>query len=90
MAYDGELVRMENGRWARFQRCPIYPAGSPDPDSTFLVAVELADSHQALLDVAQDSLARYREQGVGVQVRLDPNGKGTLSLELAAASASIH
>ena len=27
MAYEGELVKMENGRWARFQRCSIVNAG---------------------------------------------------------------
>ena len=27
MAYDGELVKMANGRWARFQRCQVYRPG---------------------------------------------------------------
>ena len=57
---------------------------------TLLVAVELADHFQGLLDAAEDSLARYRAKGIPVHVRIDPNGKGTLSLEFDAASSSIH
>ena len=91
MAYDGELVRMENGRWARFQRCNIYNAGHQDLDEmTLLVAVELDEHFQDLLNAAEDSLARYRETGIPVRVKIDPNGKGTLSLEFDASSASIH
>jgi hypothetical protein len=91
MAYDGELVKMGNGRWARFQQCTVCNAGHQDSDSmTLLVAVELAEHFQDLLDAAEDSLARYRAKGIPVHVRIDPNGKGTLSLELDAASASVH
>ncbi len=91
MAYDGELVKIENGRWARFQRCSIYNAGHQDPDAmTLLVAVELDEHFQDLLNAAEDSLARYREKGIPVHVRIDANGKGTLSLEFDAATASVH
>jgi uncharacterized protein HemY len=83
MAYDGELVKMENGRWARFQRCSICNAGHQDLDSmTLLVAVELDEPYQDLLSAAEDSLAKY--------VKLEPNGKGTLSVELDAATSAVH
>ncbi len=91
MAYDGELVKMENGRWARFQQCSICNAGHQDSDPlTLLVAVELPEHYQDLLNAAEDSLARYRERGIPVQVRIDPDGKGTLSLEFSAASTQVH
>jgi hypothetical protein len=82
MAYDGELVKMENGRWARFQRCTIRNAGHPDRDDlSILVAVELDEHYQELLNAAEDSLEVYRQRGIGVQVKLDPDGKGKISLE---------
>jgi hypothetical protein len=82
MAYDGELVKMENGRWARFQACTICNAGHPDRDDlSILVAVELDEHYQELLNAAEDSLELYRQKGVAVQVKLDPEGKGKISLE---------
>jgi hypothetical protein len=62
MAYDGELVRMQSGCWARYQ---IVPAG----DEPLLVAIEIDARHQPFLDAAEDSLARYRARGIAVQVR---------------------
>jgi hypothetical protein len=62
VAYDGELVRMQSGRWARYQSVPA--AGEP-----LLVAIEIDARHQAFLDAAEDSLARYRARGIAVQVR---------------------
>ncbi|MBJ6761045.1 hypothetical protein DRW03_31365 [Corallococcus sp. H22C18031201] len=77
MAYDGELVKMENGRWARFQRCQVHRPGVADAGETMLlIAVELEERFQRLLDEAADSLAHYRYQGVPVQVRLDPDARG--------------
>jgi hypothetical protein len=91
MAYDGELVKMENGRWARFQHCNLLNAGSQEADAlTLLVAVELDGHFQDLLNAAEDSLARYRERGIPVHVKINPNGKGSLSLEFDAATASVH
>ena len=94
MAYEGELVKMENGRWARFQRCTIVNAGHQDPDPmTLLVAMELDEHYQDLLDAAETSLEGYRQRGIPVQIRLDPDGKGKLSLSFNAhptADAAIH
>jgi len=92
MAYEGELVKMENGRWARYQRCPVVNAKPQDPDATILVAVELDEHYQDLLNAAEMSLESYRKRGIPVQIRLDPDGKGKLSLsfEPAPAGAAFH
>ncbi len=93
MAYEGELVKMENGRWARFQRCTIVNRGHQDNDEVgLLVAVELDAHYQELLDAAESSLASYRERGIPVQIRLDPDGKGklALSVEPAPEGAPVH
>ena len=89
MAYDGELVKMENGRWARFQRCQVYRPGVEDAGETMLlIAVELEERYQSLLDSVAESLAQYRHQGIAVQVQLDPDAQGvTLQPETAA---SVH
>jgi hypothetical protein len=91
MAYDGELVKMENGRWARFQRCRVYRPGVEDAgDTLLLIAVELEDRYQRLLDEVADSLAQYRQQGIPVQVRMDPDSQGiTLQPEMSEATA-VH
>jgi hypothetical protein len=81
MAYDGELVRMENGRWARFKKCRICNAGHQDSDEfSMLVAVELDEEYQNLLNAAENSLESYRRRGIPVQVRLDPDARGRLAL----------
>jgi len=92
MAYDGELVKMENGRWARFQRCQVYRPGVADAGETMLlIAVELEERFQRLLDEAAGSLAQYRYQGVPVRMRLDPETQGiTLHPEAAPAVPALH
>lgn len=94
MAYEGELVKMENGRWARFQRCRISTAGHQEvEDYSLLVAVELDEHYQELLEAAESSLEGYRKKGVPVRVRLDPDGKGKLSVQfdqLEDNSAAVH
>ncbi len=91
MAYDGELVKMENGRWARFQRCTIVNAGHPDHDEpSILVAVELEEHFQDKLNVADASLESYRRRGIPVQVRLEPEGP-RVSLEVLSDSPrAVH
>lgn len=89
MAYDGELVKMENGRWARFQRCRVYRPGVEDAGETMLlIAVELEERYQRMLDTVADSLAQYRRQGIPVQVRMDDVQGVTLQPDQAAAN--IH
>jgi hypothetical protein len=81
MAYEGEIVKMENGRWARFQRLSILNSGHQEHDDySILVAVELDEHYQDLLSAAEQSLEEYRRRGVPVQIHLDPNGKGKISL----------
>ena len=87
MAYDGELVKMENGRWARYVRCRVNGTQADD----ILVAVELDDRYQELLDAAESSIEEYRSSGVPFSVRLDPDSDGKLSLTFSEApSASVH
>ena len=87
MAYDGELVKMQDGRWARFQRCQVYRPGVQDAGETMLlIAVELEERYQALLDGVADSLAQYRRQGIPVQVRMDEAQGITLQPEPSAAA----
>ena len=89
MAYDGELVKMENGRWARFSRCQVVNAGHQDTDEMdILVAVELDERYQDLLREAETSIEAYRLKGIPVSVRLDPDGAGRLSLTLAGVNAA--
>jgi hypothetical protein len=86
MAYDGELVKMENGRWARFQRCRVHRPGVEDAGETMLlIAVELEDRYQRMLDTVADSLAQYRQQGIPVQVRMDEVQGVTLQPEQSEA-----
>ncbi|WP_224366091.1 hypothetical protein [Hyalangium versicolor] len=89
MAYDGELVKMENGRWARFQRCRVHRPGVEDAGETMLlIAVELEDRYQRMLDAVADSLAQYRRQGIAVQVRMDEVQGVTLQPEVS--EATVH
>lgn len=92
MAYDGELVKMENGRWARFSRCQVCNAGHQDTDEVdILVAVELEERYQDLLSAAETSIDEYRRRGIPVSVRLDPDGEGKLSLTFEGVNdASLH
>ncbi len=92
MATEGELVRMQNGRWARFQHCMVCDAGIPERDEMrVLVAVELSESYQQMLDAAEDSLRAYRQKGIPVQLRLSSNGDGKLTLSLEfPQNGAIH
>lgn len=92
MAYDGELVKMENGRWARFSRCQVCNAGHQDTDEMdILVAVELDERYQDLLREAEASIEAYRAKGIPVSLRLDDEGEGKLSLTFEGVNtASIH
>lgn len=63
MAYEGELVKMANGKWARFQQLRISNAGHQDSDEvTILVAVELDEANQDLLAEAEASLTSFRRE----------------------------
>lgn len=93
MAYDGELVRMENGRWARFQHCAILNAGHPDHEGpSFLVAVELDESLQSALNAAHASVESYRRRGIPVRVSLDEGAPGRVQVQVLSRQqvASLH
>jgi len=93
MAYDGELVKMQNGRWARFQRCQVYRPGVEDAGETMLlIAVELEERYQRALDEAADSLASYRHQGIPVQAQLarDAQGQEQLTLHPETSATQLH
>lgn len=88
MAYDGELVKMANGRWARFQRCQVYRPGDEAASETMmLIAVELDERYQKLLEEAADSLADYRHRGIAVQARLE---EGSQRLTLHPEASVMH
>jgi hypothetical protein len=93
MASEGELVRMQNGRWARFQRCTVYDLIDSERSAAglegVLVAVELGDSYQQLLDAAEDSLRGYRQRGIPVELRLNWNGDGKLSLNVDFSQSAV-
>jgi hypothetical protein len=90
MAYDGELVKMENGRWARFSRCRVCNGAQHDSEvADILVAVELEERYQELLSAAESSIEAYRQKGIPVQVRLDPDGDGRLSLTFKGVNGAI-
>lgn len=74
MAYEGELVKLTNGRWARFQRVEVVGDRKPWTDSTVMVAVEVEDRMQALLDATGETLDEYARRGERVQVRLEEQG----------------
>jgi hypothetical protein len=73
MADEGELVKLGNGRWARFRQLPVY-AGDVRAALTMLTAVELDERTQELLEAAEASLDAYRLRGFEMDVRLDNDG----------------
>jgi hypothetical protein len=86
MAYHGELVRMENGRWARFQECSIYREGSSElSELPLLVAVELDEHLQDWLNESKDVEAMYRDGAAPVRLERLP-AKGS-PVELSFGSA---
>lgn len=75
MPYEGQLVKMESGRWARFQWCRIVNAGHQDCDEDcLLVAVELEAHYQELLAEAERTIERCRRNGMPVSLRVDGLG----------------
>jgi hypothetical protein len=73
MANEGQLVKLDNGRWARFRQLPVY-AGETREALTLLTAVELDEPTQELLEAAEVSLDAYRQRGFEMDVRLDAEG----------------
>ena len=73
MAQEGELVKLGNGRWARFRQLPVY-AGEVPAALTLLAAVELDQRTQEVLEAAERSLDAYRLRGFEMDLRLDAEG----------------
>jgi hypothetical protein len=59
MAYDGELVKLGNGRWAKFTQCRVASGAQ----ESILVAVELDDEAQTLLHAAESSFEALVARG---------------------------
>lgn len=85
MAYEGELVKLTNGRWARFRRLPVAGESKPWTDDTVLVAVEVEEGLQALLERSGETLDEYARRGEQVQVRLEGD-----ALRFEPEGASLH
>ena len=73
MANEGQLVKLDNGRWARFRHLPVY-AGDVREAVTLLTAVEVDEQTQELLSAAEASLDAYRLRGFEMDLRLDAEG----------------
>lgn len=90
MAYDGELVKMQDGRWARFQRCQLWQEDGRGEPTMLLIAVELEDRHQELLDEVSASLAHYRQQGIAVQAEVDEQARRVTLHPEAQPAPVVH
>jgi hypothetical protein len=77
-----ELVKLADGRWARFQQLQTIE-GQNAP----LIAVELDTAQQQLLNEAELTLHQYQVRGVPVQVRLDENLDGETTVRFAEEAA---
>ena len=79
----GDLVKLSDGRWARYKRLPSIDAH----ESPIVVAVELEEAQQRLMAEAADALVSYESRGIPVRMYLDqsPDGPGTESVYFAAA-----
>jgi hypothetical protein len=78
LADIGELVKLGDGRWARYQQCEINGTGL-----SILVAVELDERTQRMLDAAEFGTALELDQ-TREQPRLELSDVGSPS-EVAAA-----
>ena len=78
MAYEGEVVKLQDGRWARFQRLSVTdPAGN---SSALLVAVELEARYQQMLDAAQGGLRQQEPAPVRMSLTADESGNYALQM----------
>jgi hypothetical protein len=86
MAYHGELVRMENGRWARFQECLVYKGDSAPSGLPLLVAVELDERFQDLLNRSEEAQALYRGYAAPVRLEAMPEKDGRLNFTFGTSA----
>jgi hypothetical protein len=80
LADIGELVKLGDGRWARFQQCEVSGTGL-----SILVAVELDERTQRLLDAAEFG-SPIELDDVRAEPQLEIAGVGTPS----EVAASVH
>ena len=83
MADVGELVKLGDGRWARYQQCPVVSDGRPS-GIALLVAVELDERTQRLLDAAEFTT------GVDAPLRRDETGLSLPLESTEALTAAVH
>ncbi|MFY0573573.1 hypothetical protein ACN28S_03670 [Cystobacter fuscus] len=68
----------------------MYRPGVDDAGETMmLIAVELDERYQRLLDEAADSLADYRQRGIVVQATLE-DGAQRLTLQTELQSSAVN
>jgi len=88
MAYHGELVRMENGRWARFQECVIYKdSQGRTAELPLLVAVELDEHLQELLNHQDEEL--YTDHAAPVRMEALPEGSEAIALTFGSMGSGV-
>lgn len=88
MAYEGELVKLANGRWARFQHVSLVGAKLNPWDSALLVAVELDERYQKMLDEAARDLDFTERSQTPQKLRLEADGEGEFAVMLE--EATVH
>jgi hypothetical protein len=79
----GELVKLGDGRWARYQHCPVVSDGRPS-GIALLVAVELDERTQRLLDAAEFTT------GIDAPAQRDDSGASWPREAPEALSAAVH
>jgi hypothetical protein len=85
MAYDGQVVKLEDGRWARFEHRKVLGSKQGSWDSVILVAVEVDDACQKMLDAAEASLEESYQRGIAMNLTLTPDAMGQMSVRLEEA-----
>jgi len=88
MADEGQLVKLGNGRWARFRQLPVY-AGDVRGALTLLTAVELDQHTQELLEAAEVSLDAYRQRGFSGLVEVPVATRTTVGFSALVTRAEL-
>lgn len=88
MAHEGQVVKLSNGRWARFSHVDLQGTSHGRWDGAILVAVELEDRYQSMLDAASHDAEDSYDRGVPVQLTLASDGRGAMAVRLEEAAAT--
>ena len=74
MAQEGELVKLGNGRWARFRQLPVYAGEVLGPRHPAGRGGARPAHAGVRPEAAEVSLDAYRLRGFEMDVRLDADG----------------